>query len=240
MHESEGAVTIKKSRSKKNGPVSLTSDQKALASAVQEKLDAALNKLMVLHRPLDAGELDSLGEDAAKLHASLKAGGITVRHHKYMVENRGLSPDAPSFYKHIHPVQDLLKFLQNQSANDDPVDQTLGHEFSVQIFSRRWNHTDNYRFVRTPTGWTIKQSHNVDVGRDGLVGGKPGTGLFDFLDHDSINYPEELPGYLEWLWERAAEDGLSAAKVQAALKQLATWVNTLEKSSPKGIFRGYK
>lgn len=233
-------MEIKKASSKKKRPVSLTSKQKALASVVQEKLGAALNKLLDLHRPLDAGELDSLGEDAAKLHASLKASGVIVRHHKYMVENRGLSPDDPDFYKHIHPVQDLIKFLKNQSANDDPEDQTLGHEFSVEIYSRRWGHMDTYRFIRTPSGWTIKQLHHVDVGRDGLVGGKPGTGLFDFLDHDSINYPEELPGYLEWLWVRAAEDGLSAAKVQTALKQLAAWVSTVELRSPVGIFRGYK
>ena len=78
------------------------------------------------------------------------------------------------------------------------------------------------------------------AGRDGRVGGKPGTGLFNILDHDFINYPEELPGYLKWLWERAAEDGLAHEQVQEALTMLADWVSLVEKNSPTGVFQGYK
>jgi hypothetical protein len=221
------------------GPVNLTSEQAALKNQLMLELNEVMGKLHS-HDTRLASEIDRMGETAAKLHQSLKASGVAVRHHKYMVENRRLQPDHPDFYMHVHPVEDLLKFIDEQSANDDPEDQTLNNEFTFEVFSRRWNHADRYKLTRKKSGWIVAHMHEITAGRDGRVGGKPGTGLFELLDHDSINYPEELPGYLEWLWEQAAEDGLLHDQVQEALTMLADWTSLLEKNSPRGVFQGYK
>jgi integron cassette protein len=228
-----------KSGKSPKGPVCLTPEQAALKDRLRVALDEIIGKIHSNAR-LSPGEIDRLGETAAELHQSLEASGVSVRHHKYMVENRRLKPDDPEFYKHVHPVEDLLKFIAEQSANDDPEDQTLNIKFNFEVFGRRWGHTDTYKLTRTKSGWIVAHMQEVTAGRDGRVGGKPGTGLFNLLDHDSINYPEELPGYLEWLWERAAEDGLSREQVQEALTMLANWVSLVEKNSPTGVFQGYK
>lgn len=159
---------------------------------------------------------------------------VKPKHHRYMIENRGYHPDDPEFYNHIHPIEDLLKFINDPHANDDPEDVTLGDKFQFRVFSRRWGHEDTYEFIRNDKGWIISLSSGGQA--DKL--GKPW--LFDLLDHDSINYPEELAGYLEWLWIRAEEDGLSHEQVQKALQELADWVSTCERNSPKGIWQGYK
>ena len=72
-----------------------------------------------------------------------------------MIENRGMQPDDPDFYLHFHPIQDLLKFLDDEHANDDPRDQTIGAEFSFRVFTRRWGHDDTYKVIRTKDGWDI-------------------------------------------------------------------------------------
>ncbi len=220
-------------------PVQLSPEQEALRNRLRERLDDIRARLRS-NKDVDPSEIEHLGQDAAKLHASLKRDGIVVRHHKYMVKNRGMDPDHPDFYMHIHPVEDLLSFIEDQSANEDPEDLTLDHEFTFEVYSRRWGHKDTYRLTRTKTGWIVKHMQEVRAGRDGRVGSRPGTGLFRYLDHDSINYPADLPGYLEWLWVCAAEDGLSPSEVQEALQTLADWVSVVEQESPGGIFGRFK
>jgi len=199
-------------------PVQLSPEQQELCDKLRKHL-SEIKQTQASRGEVDSSEIEKLGQEAHQLHVSLRQSGTTVRHHQYMVKNRGMDPDHPNFYKHIHPVEDLLAFIADQSANDDPVDQTLGHEFTFQVYCRRSGHDNIYRLTRTNTGWTVKWEHppEVKVARDGRVGGRPGTGLFSLLDHDLINYPEDLPGYLEWLWTRAAEDGLPHDAVQEAL-----------------------
>ncbi len=167
---------------------------------------------------------------AVELHKIVKP-----KHHKYMIKNRGVEPDDPEFYNHVHPIQDLLKFIKNPHANDDPEDQTIDDTFEFNVYSRRWGHADRYKFKRTSKGWDI---NFVSIGGPSNRKGQPF--LFENLDHDGINYPEELPGYMEWLWEQAQELGLTHDQVQEAIDQLAVWVSICEENSPKGIWEGFK
>lgn len=175
------------------------------------------------------------GEKAHELHMSLKQRGYEPRHHSYMIKNRGFPADHLDFYKHFHPLEDLLKFLDNPHANDDPVDQTIGSEFTFRVYSRRWGHEDSYTFKRTNEGWTI--SHLM-IGGPSDKGGRPF--LFENLRQDLIQYPAGLDGWLEWLWSKAAEEGLTEEQVQNGLQQLANWVSATERSAPSsGIWEGY-
>lgn len=173
-----------------------------------------------------------MAKTAHDLHTSLDP---KPKHHAYMIKNRGVSPEDPFFYEHIHPVEDLLAWLEDPKANDDPVDQTVGKTFKMNIYTRRWGHEDKYSITRTEEGWYIE--FNSRRGKCNK-GGNPV--LYEILDHDGVNYPESLPGYLEWLWQEAHEQGLTEQEVQKSLHELANWVNLCESNSPTGIFRGYK
>lgn len=223
----------------KGPPVQLTDEERALAEDIRQRLTTILTSLRQ-HAKINPKDIDVMGAQAHKLHMSLKGHGHEPQHHKYMLKNRGVPPTDPEFYNHVHPVEDLLGFLANQNANDNPVDLTIGQSFSFPIYSRRWGHIDSYKVTRTSSGWTFHHMQDVAAGRDARVGGKSGTGLFELLDHDSINYPEELPGYFEWLWEQAADRGLDAGEVQSALTDLADWVSLCEKNSPQGVFESFK
>lgn len=219
--------------------IELHDDEQSLLTDVQNRLASIMTRLNA-HDSVDPSEIVQLGELAHKLHMLLTEKGHEPRHHKYMIKNRGVTPRDPEFYKHVHPVEDLLRFVANQSSNDDPTDLTLGHQFEFWVYSRRFSHKDRYRVTRTQSGWTFSHMQDIMSGRDGRVGGKAGTGLFHLLDHDSINYPEELPGYLEWLWEQAADAGLSHDEVQEALSDLAEWTSLCEQHSPSGVFSSFK
>lgn len=169
------------------------------------------------------------GQKAHELHIALKKRGLEPKHHAYMVDNRGMPADHRNFYLHFHPLEDLLKFLEDPHANDDPVDQTIGDQFTFAVYSRRWGHSDHYRLTRTETGWQVGFKM---IGGPCDKGGRPF--LFENFRQDNIQHPSDLPGWLEWLWEQAKDQGLSHEQVQAALQQLADWVSTVEKSSPDG------
>jgi len=169
------------------------------------------------------------GERAHRLHVSLKDRGLEPRHHAYMIKNRGLPPDAPEFYLHFHPIEDLLKFLDDEHANDDPEDTTIGSDFTFRVFSNRWGHDDTYNVKRTGDGWTIT---HIAIGGPCDRGGRPF--LFENFRQDSIHYPEGLDGWMEWLWNQAASQGLTQQQVQEALQRLADWVSTTERNVPTG------
>jgi hypothetical protein len=149
-----------------------------------------------------------------------------------MYENRRVSPDTPEFYEHIHPIEDLLKFIDDPTANDDPIDQTIGEAFDFPVYSRRWGRNDNYKIERTKDGWNIDY---FGIGGNSDKSGYPY--LFKNLEQDAIEYPNSLGRKMEWLWEEAKENGLSKDDVQEALNELAEWISEVEKKSPrKGVW----
>lgn len=159
---------------------------------------------------------------------------VNPKHHKYMIKNRGVSEKTREFYNHFHSVEDLLKYIDDPHANDDPEDQTIEHDFEMEIYSQRWGHIDKYQIKRTSKGWIIG---NISIAGECDKKGYPY--LYKNLRQDSVNYPNSLPEYLEYLWDQAAEKGLSHEEVQEALNNLAKWINTCEKSSPKGVWDGF-
>ena len=224
---------------KQGNKINLTREEESTAKEIRERMAVVLAKLR--SDALDPSEIDSMGDLATTLHSLLKKRGKEPKHHKFMLENRGVPVTHPEFYRHIHAVEDLLGFLENENANDNPEDMTLDSEFKLKVYSRRWGHDDTYTIARTKSGWTVRHvSDAVAVGRDGRVGRKSDSGLYEILNGDSINYPEALPGYLEWLWTQAAERGLEHDEVQAAFDALGDWIATCERSSPVGVFAHFK
>lgn len=218
--------------------VNLTDEQKDLKNKlyeVNQKLWAILNKETL---PPKYEEIQTLykemAETAHELHMSLKSSGHEPKHHKYMLENRGVAVEDVEFYNHIHPVDDLLKFIDDVNANDDPEDTTIGEKFTLRIYTRRWGHYDHYSMTRTENGWNFQEmliSNCGECEKDGS------PNLCTALEHDSVCYPKQIGKFFEYLWEQASE-GLTAQEVQECFDMLGEWISSCEMNTPRGIFGG--
>lgn len=213
--------------------VELNKEQQDLRKAIEERVELIRH---LIHSPQQnrsyleiQKEEKIMGDAAHKLHMQLDP---KPKHHQYMIENRGLKPEDPEFYYHIHPVEDLLKYLDNTSANDDPEDQTLDNDFYMNIYTRRWGHKDRYTITRNEKGWYVSHlSYSEQGGRDA----EPILGYI--LRHDGVSYPWHLSSLMEDIWYRAQEEGLSHEEVQNMLSDLADWVSLTECNYPNHIGR---
>lgn len=209
----------------------LTKEEGNLRKAIDERLKK-VQKLLAEYRLDDEVQklIEEMGKDAHELHILLKKRGYEPKHHAYMIKNREAQPEDPKFYMHIHPVEDLLAYIEDTHANDDFQDQTVGQEFEFRVYSRRWGREDTYKIKRTEGGWDL-----LPPSRGGPCdkGGQPF--LFEKLRQDQIQYPNDLDSWLERLWDQAATKGLSREEVQQALKELADWINSIEKNTPSGL-----
>lgn len=218
--------------------IKLTKNQNELKYKLEDLYKQVWQYIESYSESLSADEANKLytdmGRVAHELHMSLKEDGHEPKHHKYMIENRECQPDNELFYEHVHPVQDLLAFIDDVHANDDPEDKTIGQKFIMKVYTRRWGHYDHYEITRTETGWDVKapiNSYSCDKCAE--------DGLNKLLAHDSVCYPEKINTFFEWLWDRAAEDGLSKKEVQKAINQLGEWISECEMSAPRGgVFEG--
>lgn len=219
-------------------PVVLTPEQSALRDellTINKKIWLIIKKET---RVSDYNETLTLykemAEKAHELHMSLVASGHEPKHHKYMLENRGVPVDTVEFYNHIHPVDDLLSYINDVNANDDPEDTTIGKKFVLKIYTRRWGHYDTYYMVRTEEGWTFTGTMISNSGECNKTGSPC---LYDALRHDSVCYPKQLDEFIEYLWEQAS-DGLTEAEVQECFDMLGEWISSCEMNTPRGIFGG--
>lgn len=105
----------------------------------------------------------------------------------------------------------------------------------LEVYSRRWGHPDKYHVDRTATGWRID---HLSITGDCDKEGKPY--LFENLDHDSIDYPAGLGGYLAFLWDQAEAQKMTDAQIQERLEELGQWIQTVEQHAPQGIWSDYK
>ncbi len=106
----------------------------------------------------------------------------------------------------------------------------------LKYFTRRRGHDEFCEIEKTSDGWIINAL--------GLTGGECSSDgkphLFKILDHDGVNYPEALGGYVDWLWRQAYEKNMSVDEIQENLDMLGEWITQVEKSSPGGLFKLYK
>lgn len=213
--------------------VILTSEQEKIKKRIQQLYDEAMGYFKGASFSIPSNRMEEiineLGVLGHTLHMQLNP---RPKHHKYMIENSGMTPEDPKFYYHIHPIEDLLKYLEDTHANDDPEDITLNQKFEFKIYTRRWGHHDLYQITRNKDGWFISHlSHNGQ-------GGKNAEPILSYiLRHDSVSYPQNLPNIMEDIWIRAEEEGLTKVQVQEMLNKVAGWINLVEENYPKDISR---
>ena len=104
----------------------------------------------------------------------------------------------------------------------------------LEVCSRRWGHNDRYKIRKTDSGWYI-----THISINGPCDKTGNPYLFENLRQDSINYPRDLGGYMEYLWERASAENMSKDDIQKQLDLLGEWIQTTEKATPGGFFSEY-
>lgn len=210
--------------------VKLNHDELTLKSQITDFVNELRKKFRSNDQEYDfRSKINQNAKLCYELHMKLKARGIEPRHHKYMIQNRGASPDSVEFYDHFHPQEDLLKFLDDQNANNDPVDATIGETFTFTFFSKRWGHDDTIKMIRNENGWYVSF-----IGIEGQCDKSGDPYLFKNLKHELVSYPRNLSSYISSIWDRA-ERGMDKESVQQMLNSVADWVSETEKNSPDGI-----
>lgn len=206
--------------------VTLTEEQQSLRNTIEENLKIVRN-----HAEISSNEVQqalyAMGKAAHTLHTQLDP---KPKHHAYMIENSGMEPEDPEFYNHVHPVEDLLAYLDDTSANDDPADETLGKTFKFRVYTKRWGHKDSYTLTRNEEGWHVSfNAYQGQCGTDGL------PVLNKVLRHDMISFPQDINSYFHAIWTRAKNQGLSYDQVQEMLNVVADWISETEENSPKDL-----
>lgn len=219
-------------------PVRLNAEQSKLKDELYEinqKLWKYLNSgISSMNYEETQQQYKQMASIAHKLHMSLKNSGYEPKHHKYMIENRGVPVEDVEFYNHIHPVDDLLKFIEDVNANDDPEDTTIGEKFTLRIYTRRWGHYDHYYMTRTTDGWSFQ---GLSIANSGDCEKDASPHLCNTLEHDSVCYPKQIGYFFEYLWEQASE-GLTVQQVQECFDMIGDWISSCEMNTPRGIFGG--
>ena len=101
-------------------------------------------------------------------------------------------------------------------------------KLNFEVYNRRWNKKDIYTITWQENGWHLKHiAHTGDCDKEG----KPF--LYGNFGQDSINYPSSIDGFMEHLWQEIDEEVIDHEEAQKKLQQLADWVTTCEKATPK-------
>jgi len=88
---------------------------------------------------------------------------------------------------------------------------------------------DTYSITRNEKGWYIT---HIVIGGQCNSRGEPY--LFENLNHDSINYPEALGDYMDFLWRYSKNK--NKKWIQQKLNVLSQWICYVEKKSPESQF----
>ncbi|MDE2814110.1 MAG: hypothetical protein OXM01_13855 [Gemmatimonadota bacterium] len=102
----------------------------------------------------------------------------------------------------------------------------------LKVHARKREAADHYEIRRIADGWHVR---HLMIKGDCDKTGYPY--LFRNLAQDSINYPHDLGGYMEWLWCKSAD--MSEGELQAELDKIGEWIQATEQASPSGIFSEY-
>ena len=129
----------------------------------------------------------------------------------------------------------FLAFKHFEMISEVPGESEFDGKLRMKVFSRRWGHDDSYTVKRTEKGWHIRfQHYNGECDKCG------NPELFNILRHESINYPNDLGGYMEWLWYQVEEMNMTDVEIQKQLDVIGDWISTVEKASPSGFFSSFK
>lgn len=209
-------------------PLKLEGDECSLHEELKKIYEQIIKALQT---PSDSKDPKSLlnqaGETAHQLHTKLTDRDEEPPHQPYMIRNRGMSSDHPDFYKHLHPIEDLLSWIEAPNSIEISKDTTIDQEFTFTI-EKTWRDGPlNIKLKRTPSGWEVS-SLGYPVTRTNR-GGVPY--FYYILDQEKVSYPADLKYNLEGVWKNGA-NGSSFEELQEEVSALDKWVSGVDASNP--------
>jgi len=159
--------------------------------------------------------LKELAPKACELHMSLKIHGHEPIYNSFILKNREVSTTETAFFDHIHPIEDLLSFIQNPEANDGQAGANF--VFPVYVSGRR-RYID-YDVICTQSGWM------TGTGEDRRCE------QLEALGRLNVSYPNTVGTMLEET-RKAALEGITRQEIQDALNAIAQWISKCEKTKP--------
>ena len=115
------------------------------------------------------------------------------------------------------------------------VDELQNDQLTLRFYCRRRGHSDTYRLRITDTGWWVGH-----IAIRGHCNSRGEPYLFENLDHDTVNYPHDLGGYMDFLWRQVKHQKLNRQQIQAKLNILGRWMTKVETATPKGIWEAHE
>lgn len=153
---------------------------------------------------------------------------------EYLIENSRIYPSDINFFNHIHMIEDLADLLSKPIIYSKKGDINLYQKMRFEVYTNRWGHFDTYHIARSFDGWIFYGFGFNETAQNITNCDKNGNGaLIRALEHDSINYPKNLPFALEHLWQRADEDDMNINDLSGYIADLADWISNTEKSKPQ-------
>lgn len=206
-------------------PIHLTAEQETM----KHTLHLQLETVMHMARNYNTGEeydnaFSNMGDTAYRLALSLETPPTFTQSVLNGAED--LTPNDRDFYNHVHVVEDLLNYLEDNEANNPPVDRTLGASFQMRVHTNRWEHEDTYHLIRNSEGWYI--SHNTYNARADI---EARPTLNRILEHDLVSYPYNLNEYMSRTWHYGA-NGATREQIQEQLNAIAEWISITERNKP--------
>ena len=196
-------------------PIILTPSEKLL----YDELTDSIQRLRVSKCTESAVILREAAPKAYELHESLKMHGYCPKYHSYILKNSTASANDESFFHHIHPIEDLLAFIQNPYANNEQKDYGIGTEFIFPIYVCKLRKYLRYTLIYGETDWMVNS------------GDSEFYDLFEALDSEGVSYPISTGSFLKGIWNAAAEH-TARKDIQQALCAIAEWISLCEKNKP--------
>ncbi len=93
-------------------PITLSAEQRTLADSIRERWLQALSEFHSNGGNENVRALiDNAAPDAQRLHQELEHGGQHITHKRQLIQNRGVEPSNPEFYRHLHAIEDFLELI---------------------------------------------------------------------------------------------------------------------------------
>lgn len=135
-------------------------------------------------------------------------------------------------------LEEFIGYLDNISNNfADENDNTLGREFNLNVYNKKFNAELNLNIVKINEGWRI---YNSELDINSRCNKFCEEELYNLLDNFAISYPNDLSGYFKWLWEASTVYNYTEKEVCEEFKEISKWINLCNDYSPNTLLGGYK
>lgn len=134
----------------------------------------------------------------------------------------------------------LLRVQSLSLVEVSEKDRCLGKTFKLSISDICLNTYLIICIKKEESGWFlyIDDSKSTEKGFKCNKSCEPK--LYEILDIYGINYPNDLKGYFEWLWNASTVYNLGVEQVKEEFYELSKWINACNDLSPKTRLREYR